>query len=94
VVIAIVITVVAGTLVALFMVLRQDWESVEVEAQLTRWGRFKLRLRRRLDRGGVGPTITHAVKPPDVAPAADVTRLARRGRPSARDPDRTSGPSR
>ena len=86
--VAVVIIVVGGLLAGLFMVLRQDWESVEVDAQLTRWGRLRLRLLRQLG-PGADPPAGGPVEP-KAGPSPEVPQLGawRKRRQPARDPSR------
>jgi hypothetical protein len=79
IIVTVIMAVVA--LVALYMILRQQWQSVELEARLTRRARFTLRLMRQPDRqqrDGQPTSAAAEVRPSDGAAKPGQTP-ARRG---------------
>jgi hypothetical protein len=56
VIVLVVVVTAAAVLAALSMVLRRDWQSVELDARVTKWVGFTLKLRKPSPRIGPDPT--------------------------------------
>src|SRR5262249_52289223 len=79
------IVVAVAVLTGLGMVLRVDWQSVELDARVTKWVGFTLKLRKPSPRTGPGPTSE--IGPTDLPPGHSSSSLpARRAQDPSREP--------
>jgi len=81
----IVIVVAIVVLAALGMVLRRDWQSVELDARVTKWIVFTLKLRKPSPR--TGPGSTAEIGPGDPTPTRSSSSMrVRRAQDPTREP--------